>query len=119
MADTHVWRLIQSWMDGQVVRMNQSQVAEAFGVGRQSLSQWKAGATPSPKHLRAIRRVTRIDWNLLTDALLRDMGYVEEDPNDGTAIGADDIGRELEEGLSRQGRRRLDEARHQRRSAKS
>lgn len=85
MADTHVWRLIQSWMDGQVVRVNQSQLADALGVGRQSISQWKAGAAPSPRHLRAIRRVTRLDWNLLTDALLRDMGYTEEDPSDGTA----------------------------------
>lgn len=79
MSETQLWRVIQSWMDGQIVRVNQSQLADALGVNRQSLSQWKAGSAPSPKHLRAIRRVTRLDWNLLTDALLTDMGYVEEE----------------------------------------
>lgn len=80
MPDTQLWRLIQSWMDGQIVRVNQSQLAEALGVNRQSLTQWKLGqARPSPDSLRALRRVTRIDWALLTDALLRDMGYVEEE----------------------------------------
>lgn len=86
MADSHLWGLVQSWMDGQIVRVNQSQLAEALGVNRQSLTQWKMGyARPNPENLRALRRVTRIDWSLLTDALLRDMGYVEEDPHHGTA----------------------------------
>ena len=86
MADTALWRVIQQWMDGQIVRVNQSQLADAIGVNRQSLSQWKQGqARPNPENLRALRQVTRIEWALLTDALLRDMGYVEEEPNDGTA----------------------------------
>lgn len=80
MPDTELWRLIQSWMDGQIVRVNQSQLAEAIGVNRQSLTQWKLGQSrPSPESLRALRRVTRIDWSLLTDALVRDLGYVEEE----------------------------------------
>lgn len=84
MPDTQLWRLVQSWMDGQIVRVNQSQLADALGVNRQSLTQWKQGqARPSPTNLRALRRVTRIDWALLTDALLRDMGYTEEDKDDG------------------------------------
>ena len=85
-STSHLWKVIQSWLDGQMLRTNQSQLADAIGVPRQSLSQWKKGqARPAPENLRALRRVTRIDWNLLTDALLRDMGYVEEDPKDGTA----------------------------------
>lgn len=86
MADTYLWRVIQQWMDGQIVRVNQSQLADAVGVNRQSLTQWKQGqARPSPANLRSLRRVTRLDWTLLTDALLRDMGYVEEAEDDGTA----------------------------------
>jgi transcriptional regulator with XRE-family HTH domain len=80
MPDSQLWRVIQSWMDGQIVRVNQAQLAEALGVNRQSLSQWKHGqARPSPESLRAIRRVTRLDWHLLTEALLTDLGYVEEE----------------------------------------
>lgn len=79
MPDSQLWSVIQSWMDGQIVRVNQAQLAQAIGVNRQSLTQWKLGqARPSPESLRALRRVTRLDWDLLTDALLRDMGYTEE-----------------------------------------
>lgn len=85
MAETQMWSLIQSWMDGQLVRVNQSALAEAVGVTRQALSQWKNGqARPSPETLRRLRDVTRLEWSVLTDALLHDMGYTEEDEH-GTA----------------------------------
>lgn len=77
MSAPHVWQLIQRWMDGQVIRVNQSQLASAIGVGRQTITQWKRGETrPSPDNLRRLSEVTRIPYSDLTDALLRDLGYV-------------------------------------------
>jgi transcriptional regulator with XRE-family HTH domain len=78
MPGSHLWAVIESWMDAQPIRANQAQLADAIGVNRQAVSQWKAGTSrPSPESLRALRRVTRLDWGLLTTALLQDMGYVD------------------------------------------
>lgn len=77
MSEVHVWGLVQRWMDGQVIRVNQSQLADALGVSRQIVSAWKAGESrPSPASLRRIANVTRIPYAELTAALLLDMGYV-------------------------------------------
>lgn len=74
----HVWALIQRWMDGQVVRVSQSALADALGVSRQALSQWKSGAVrPSPENLQRLADITQIPYGDLTAALLLDMGYVE------------------------------------------
>lgn len=79
MSAPHVWQLVQRWMDGQVIRVNQSQLADALGVGRQTITQWKRGETrPSPVNLRRLHEVTRIPYSDLTAALLRDMGYTDE-----------------------------------------
>jgi DNA-binding transcriptional regulator YiaG len=65
-------------MDGQVVRVNQSQFADALGVTRQTVSHWKSGAThPSPRALRQLANITQIPYNDLTAALLLDKGYIE------------------------------------------
>ena len=61
MPDTQLWRVIQSWMDGQIVRVNQAQLAEALGVNRQSLSQWKHGqARPSPDSLSGVHLISSL-----------------------------------------------------------
>lgn len=88
-ARPQVWQVIQRWMDGQVIRINQSQFAEALGVSRQTVSQWKSGEVrPSPQSMRLIASVTRIPFASLTSALLIDMGYTEtEDDSDGASIG--------------------------------
>lgn len=76
MSTTHVWALIQQWMDAQFFRVSQAQLAEKIGVSRSALSQWKTGqARPRPEHLRALHRATRIDYDLLVEAVVQDMGY--------------------------------------------
>lgn len=84
MTNSHIWQEIQGWLDAQLIRVNQSQLADALGVQRQTVSQWKSGETrPSPEKLRRLHEVTRIPYPVLTDALLRDMGYREDVRNDG------------------------------------
>lgn len=76
-STTQVWRIIQEWMDGQLVEVTQSKVAAAIGVQRSALSQWKLGqARPTPANLRRIQEVTRVPYRQLLDALLVDMGYL-------------------------------------------
>lgn len=83
MSEPRIWQLIQRWMDGQVIRVNQSQLADAIGVGRQTITQWKRGETrPSPENLRRLSEVTHISYPDLTDALLRDLGYVTDERED-------------------------------------
>lgn len=86
MSTTHLWALIQEWLDAQFFRVTQAQLAEKLGVRRSALSQWKLGkARPTPEHLRELHRVTRIDYDRLLEALVRDMGYLDAEdgePND-------------------------------------
>ena len=52
--------------------------ADAVGVQRQAVSQWKSGKTvPNPENLRTIARVTRIPYETLALAVMRDMGYLD------------------------------------------
>lgn len=88
MSTTHLWALIQEWLDAQFFRVSQAQLADKLGVRRSALSQWKLGqARPTPANLRQIHQVTRIDYDRLLDALVRDMGYLdaEEGEGDGNA----------------------------------
>lgn len=104
MSAPHVWQLVQRWMDGQVIRVNQSQLADALGVGRQTITQWKRGETrPSPANLRRLHEVTRIPYSDLTAALLRDMGYVdarEDVGNDERSASTSQAGLRLAESVS-------------------
>lgn len=73
-----MWLLIDEWMKSQLIRVNQSQFADAVGVERQAVSQWKYGeARPAPASLRRISEVTRIPFTRLVMAMLVDMGYLE------------------------------------------
>jgi transcriptional regulator with XRE-family HTH domain len=83
---TQVWQIIQQWMDGQIVGVTQSKVAEAIGVQRSALSQWKYGqARPTPANLRRVHEVTRVPYRRLLDALLVDMGYLSTEEVVGNA----------------------------------
>src|SRR5690606_25544216 len=85
-STTHLWALIQEWLDAQFFRVTQAQLAEKLGVRRSALSQWKLGQTrPTPEHLRELQRVTRIDYDRLLDALVRDMGYLDAEDGEGNA----------------------------------
>lgn len=83
MAETYIWAVIQRWMNGQLVRSNQAALAEAVGVSRQAISQWKSGESlPKPPNLRRLHAVTQIPFSDLTDALLLDLGYTLEEGTD-------------------------------------
>lgn len=83
---TQVWRIVQEWMDGQLVSVTQSKVADAIGVQRSALSQWKYGqARPTPANLRRVHEITRVPYRDLLDALLADMGYLSAEELMGNA----------------------------------
>lgn len=83
---TQIWRLIQQYMDGQVVEVKQSAIANAIGVGRSTLSQWKYGQTrPTPANLCKLHEITRIPYQTFLDALLVDMGYLDAEEVMGNA----------------------------------
>lgn len=86
MSTTHLWTLIQEWLDAQFFRVTQAQLADKLGVRRSALSQWKLGqARPTPENLRELHRVTRIDYSRLLEALVRDMGYLDAEEVVGNA----------------------------------
>lgn len=86
MSTTHLWALIQEWLDAQFFRVTQAQLADKLGVRRSALSQWKLGqARPTPENLRELHRVTRIDYSRLLEALVRDMGYLDAEEVVGNA----------------------------------
>lgn len=83
---TQIWRLIQQYMDGQVVEVKQAAIANAIGVGRSTLSQWKYGQTrPTPANLRKLHEVTRIPYRTFLDALLVDLEYLDTEEVMGNA----------------------------------
>lgn len=74
---SHLWLLIQEWMNAQFIRVNQAQLADAIGVTRQTVSQWKhRQVIPTPDNLQRISEVTRIPMAELLIAVLADMGYL-------------------------------------------
>jgi len=94
-STTHLWALIQEWLDAQFFRVSQAQLADKLGVRRSTLSQWKLGQTrPTPANLRELHRVTRIDYDRLLDALVRDMGYLDEEEGEGDGNPAPNSGAE-------------------------
>jgi transcriptional regulator with XRE-family HTH domain len=77
---THLWRLVQQWKDVQLFAVKDSQIAQAVGVSRSAVSQWKQGESrPSPKHLRKLAEATRIPYADLLAAMNRDMGYLDSE----------------------------------------
>lgn len=86
MPITHVWRLVDQWRAQQRFPVTQAALARDIGVNRTALSQWKLGQTrPTPDNLRALQSATGIRYRDLTDALLRDMGYLPAEYDDDTA----------------------------------
>lgn len=86
---THLWDLIERWMDGRLVRTNQSQIAEAVNVSRSAVSQWKSGeARPKPANLRRLAQVTGQPYALFLEAVVRDMGYLDGEEGEGIVIRA-------------------------------
>lgn len=78
---THLWRLVQSWLDVLPYPPSQSRLANRLGVARNALTEWKYGKSkPKPEHLRALANemepvAGRDIYDRLLEALNRDMGY--------------------------------------------
>lgn len=84
METTHLWKLIQEWLDSQMFPVSQAALAEKVGVTRSAMSQWKSGqARPRPEHLRSLASVTRMPYSHLLNAVLRDLGYTGTEERDG------------------------------------
>lgn len=78
---SNLWALVQDWLDGQRFPPTQAKLAEAIGVSRSALSEWKYGdSKPSPENLARLAEVTGIRNQALLDAMNRDMGYAPDAP---------------------------------------
>lgn len=82
--ETHLWRLIQQWLDAQLFHVSQAQLAAKLGVTRSAVSQWKLGqARPSPEALRGLSELTKIPFDELRHAVMLDLGYTDTEERDG------------------------------------
>lgn len=80
MSTSHLWALIEEWRDAQLFPVSQAALADKVGITRSAMSQWKKGqATPTPENLRSLSRVTRIQYDRLLEAVVRDMGYMTDE----------------------------------------
>lgn len=83
MAITNLWRLVEGWLDVQMFRPSQAQLADRLGVSRSAVSQWKHGqARPTPENLRDLSRLTGIPFGDLRTAVVEDLGYTMEGQTD-------------------------------------
>lgn len=96
MNSSHVWQIVEDWLEVVPFPPSQSKIAEHLGVSRSAVSDWKSGKTrPSPANLRALAQMMQPQMGpgvkqRLSMALLADMGY---DPVDETTTGASSIRR--------------------------
>lgn len=79
---THLWRLIQDWLDRLDFPPTQSKLAERVGVTRSAVSDWKYGrSTPTPQNMRALAELMQpqlgpATYGLLIRAMNVDGGYI-------------------------------------------
>lgn len=78
-----VWQVVQLWLDQQQFPPNQSKLAQALGVQRSAVSDWKSGKThPSPENLRKLATLMEPTlgprtYTGLVMAVTTDMGFGE------------------------------------------
>lgn len=78
---THLWQVIQDWLDDLPYPPTQNKLARSIGVEGTAVSQWKWGQSrPTPKNLRALANqmepVAGPDiYDELLAAVNRDNGY--------------------------------------------
>ena len=72
-------RLIVDWSNRQQFPPNQADLARALGVSKSSVSNWLKGEAGmvKPQNLERIAKVTRLHYDVLLEAVLKDAGYVK------------------------------------------
>lgn len=90
METTRLWALIDNWLNTQMFPPSQNQLAQKIGVARNAVSKWKYGqARPTPQNLHKLADITNIPFITLRTALVEDLGYTTEppqqDPQPGTS----------------------------------
>jgi len=79
---SHLWTVIQEWLELLPYPPNQSKLAERLGVSRSAVSDWKKGvSSPGAQHLRALatemQSVAGPDiYARLLEAVNQDQGYL-------------------------------------------
>lgn len=74
-----LYAIIQKHMDAQPYGVSERQVAKAIGVTPTTLSNWREPKRLiDKKHIQAISRVTGVPYLRVLDALLDDIGYLNE-----------------------------------------
>lgn len=90
-SQTHLWRVIQAWLDKLDFPPSQSKLALRLGVTRSAVSEWKIGRSrPTPQNLRALADLMEPQlgpaaYETLLQALNTDQGYLDQ-------VAARDIG---------------------------
>lgn len=80
---THVYDVLQRWIDSQKIPPTQAQVARLLGVSRGTITNWKTDTVPKPAQIDTIVERTGIPKQELLTAVLRDQGYLRVDTWDG------------------------------------
>jgi len=79
---SHLWAVIQAWLELLPYPPNQSKLAQRLGVSRSAVSDWKKGvSSPGAQHLRALaiemQSVLGPDvYARLLEAVNQDQGYL-------------------------------------------
>ena len=79
---SHLWTVVQDWLELLPYPPNQSKIAERLGVSRSAVSDWKKGvSSPGATHLRALatemQTVAGPDvYARLLEAVNQDQGYL-------------------------------------------
>lgn len=76
---THVYGVLQRWIDAQKIPPTQAQMARLLGVSRGTITNWKTGTVPKPAQVDRIVERTDIGKQELLTAVLQDQGYLRVD----------------------------------------
>lgn len=77
------YALIQQHIDSQPYPVTERQVARRLGVSQTTLSNWRSPKKLIDKdHLIAVSELTGVRYGRVLDALLDDIGYLTESPEE-------------------------------------
>jgi transcriptional regulator with XRE-family HTH domain len=79
---SHLWAVVQEWLELLPYPPNQSKLAQRLGVSRSAVSEWKrGGSSPGATHLRALAKEMQTVFGpdaypRLLEAVNQDQGYL-------------------------------------------